>query len=193
MSLTQADLDRRIRAASRDDTVRGLVFNAAFDLVRRVAGEDAARACDPEHVSHRLGFHSFLVEDFLRVAFAAARALAPSYGGADGALGAIGACVWGEVSRSVAGRTLMSLSAGDPRLFVDRIASGYRTVVSWGERTVAWEGERRARLRFERDFLDAPFHAGVLSAAMAATEAQRPQVNGRDAGFLAVELELSWS
>lgn len=192
MALTQAEVTRRIDATTRNDTVRGIVFNAAFDLVRREAGDEVARACDPEGTALRRDFHSYDIADFLRLSVVASRELARAHGGADGALTAIGARVWADVSRSILGRTLVSLADGDPHRLLEQVASGYGAVVSYGQRRVASQGEGYARLHFERDFLDVPFHCGVVTAALEATRARQVRVSGREVAFLAMELDVSW-
>jgi uncharacterized protein (TIGR02265 family) len=190
--MTQADLERRIDATGPEDWVRGIVFNSAFELVRRLSGDGVACACDPDGTGIRRDFHSYHAADFLRVVAAAARELARAHGGTDAAFAALGARMWRDVSRSVVGRTLASLADGDPRRLLEQIPDGYRAVVSYGERTVSWEGEREARLRFDRDLLVAPFHCGVVSAALEAAGARGVRASGRDVGFLAAEVEVSW-
>src|SRR5512134_2082623 len=99
MSLTTADLRKRIDAATSGDTVRGVVFNATFGLVRRHEGDEAARACDPLGKGSRSDFMNYDVRDFLEISYAAARALAPTHGGEDAAFLAIGAATWDALSR----------------------------------------------------------------------------------------------
>jgi uncharacterized protein (TIGR02265 family) len=192
MSLTTAELKRRIDAASTADTVRGIVFNATFALVRRHEGEEAARACDPLSKATRSDFMAFDVRDFLEVSHAAARVLAPTQGGEDGAFRAIGVSTWQALAGGMLGRTLLGLAHGEPRRLADLLGPGYRAVVSYGERTLTWRSERSALVRFERDFVVPPFHCGVLQTFLESLGGTHVRVAGRQTGFLEMEFDVSW-
>ncbi len=192
MPVDRKDLVARIAATTEADTSRGLNFNRLFDLVREVLGEDAARACDPLRKASRVDFFSYPVEDYLRVAWDAADRLEARLGSVD--------AVWGELGRrtvtgflaSALGRTIYALAGRDPRRFVAAGPAGYRSAVSYGERTVEWLGERRARLVFKRDFMVPAFHRAVMLAALEASEAKRPRVEARATSLLDSEYDLSW-
>lgn len=192
MPADRKDLVARIAATTEADTSRGLNFNRLFDLVREVGGEDAARACDPLRKASRVDFFSYPVEDYLRVAWDAADRLEARLGSVD--------AVWGELGRrtvtgflaSALGRTIYALAGRDPRRFVAAGPAGYRSAVSYGERTVEWLGERRARLVFKRDFMVPAFHRAVMLAALEASDAKRPRVEARATSLLDSEYDLSW-
>ncbi len=192
MPADRKDLVARIAATTEADTSRGLNFNRLFDLVREVGGEDAARACDPLRKASRVDFFSYPVEDYLRVAWEAADRLEARLGSMD--------AVWGELGRrtvtgflaSALGRTIYALAGRDPRRFVAAGPAGYRSAVSYGERTVEWLGERRARLVFKRDFMVPAFHRAVMLAALEASDAKRPRVEARATSLLDSEYDLSW-
>jgi uncharacterized protein (TIGR02265 family) len=192
MPADRRDLDARLAATTDADTSRGLNFNRVFDLVREVAGPDAARACDPQRKGSRVDFFSYPVADYLRVAWDAADHLERSFGSVD--------AVWEELGRrtvngflsSALGRTIHALAGRDPRRFVSAGPPGYRSAVSYGERTVEWLGERRARLVFRRDFMVPAFHRAVMLAALEASDAKSPRVEARATGLLDSEYDLTW-
>lgn len=192
MPVDRADFERRIAACEDSDTSRGLNFNRLFDMVRDHLGEDAARACDPQGKASRIDFFSYPVSDYLRCAWNAADRLETTMGGLD--------AVWTELGRrtvasflsSVLGRTIFSIAGRDPRRVISAGLSGYRSAVSYGERTVEWRGERAARVRFRRDFMVPAFHRAVMQTALEATEARNPRVEGRSVDLLDSEYELSW-
>jgi uncharacterized protein (TIGR02265 family) len=140
----------------------------------------------------RVDFFSYPVEDYLRVAWEAADRLEARLGSVD--------AVWGELGRrtvtgflaSALGRTIYALAGRDPRRFVAAGPAGYRSAVSYGERTVEWLGERRARLVFKRDFMVPAFHRAVMLAALEASDAKRPRVEARATSLLDSEYDLSW-
>jgi uncharacterized protein (TIGR02265 family) len=192
MPADRADLERRLAECRDEDTTRGLNFNRLFDLVRDHLGEDAARACDPQGKAARIDFFSYPVKEYLQVAWYAADRLEPKLGSVD--------AVWLELGRrtvtgflgSALGKTITALTGRDPRRFIAAGPAGYRSAVSYGERTVEWKGEKAARMTFRRDFMPPAFHRGVIAAALAASDAKDPRIEGRATGVLDSEYELRW-
>lgn len=186
------DLARRTAAATDADTSRGLNFNTLFALVRDQLGDAAAKACDPAGKGSRVDFFAYPVADYLRIAWAAADRLEGKLGGVEG--------VWRELGRrtvtgflaSAIGRTVFAMAGKDPRKVVAAGPAGYRTAVSYGDRRVEWLGEKQGRMLFKRDFMPAAFHAAVIQAALEATDAVKPAVRGREAGFLESTYDISW-
>jgi uncharacterized protein (TIGR02265 family) len=192
MPVDRADFERRIAECRDSDTSRGLNFNRLFDLVREHAGEDTARLCDPLGKASRTDFFSYPVADYLRCAWNAADRLEAKLGGVD--------AVWTELGRrtvagflsSVLGKTIFAIAGRDPRRIVSAGPAGYRSAVSYGERTVEWRGEKRARMVFRRDFMVPAFHRAVMLAALEASDARNPRVEGRAVGLLDSEYDISW-
>ena len=81
MPADRRDLEARLAAATPDDTVRGLIFNAVFSVVSEALGDAAARACDPSGKGGRIDFFTHPVADFLRTCWDAADLLEPALGG----------------------------------------------------------------------------------------------------------------
>jgi uncharacterized protein (TIGR02265 family) len=191
---TQLDLETRIAAATPEDTVRGLIFNALFDTIEEHLGEAAPAAVDPERRGHRTELFSYPVADFLRIAFAAAERLAPRLGSEDAAFRAFGYRATSNVFGSVIGATMLALAGrGGLRAVLAQAATGYRATVSYGVRTLEWRGERHARFVFVRDFLVPAFHCGVFAAAVDAIGATPLRIEGRETGPLAAEYEVVWA
>jgi uncharacterized protein (TIGR02265 family) len=193
MPTDAADLAHRLAAATAADTVRGLIFNAAFDVVRDALGPEQARAVDPQRKGSRIDFFSYPVADYLRIVFVAAEALAPKLGDADAAFRAFGSRALENVFASLLGRTILALANGDPRQLLSQVSAGYRATVAYGERTVTWPGERHARIHFRRDFLVPSFHCGVLEQALTSLGAQGAACAGRQTGFLELEIDARWA
>jgi uncharacterized protein (TIGR02265 family) len=187
------DLQRRIAASTIEDTVRGLIFNAGFAVIRDQVGEAVARRCDPVGTASRTEFFSYPVADYLRMAFAAAEELETRMGGTDAVLHAIGTRAIQLVLGSMLGRTLVSLAGSEPKRLLSQIHPGYRATVSYGERSIEWTGEKAGRAIFRRDFLLPAFHSGVLSGALVGMGCGDVRVKGRQTGFLDMEFDISWS
>lgn len=192
MPCDPADLRRRTAAASTRDTVRGLIFNAMFDVIREHAGEEVARRCDPRGEGHRTDFFGYPVAEYLEIAWCGADALEQTAESVDRAFWLFGHRAARTELASLIGRAFTSFVGRDPRRMMSNAAHGYRATVSYGQRRTEWLGDRHARLTFRRDFLVPPFHCGVLTAALEATGVRRIEVTGRQTGFLESEYEVTW-
>src|SRR5512141_3401493 len=192
MPADRRDLERRVAATTDADTSRGLNFNRLFDLVREKLGDEAARACDPHKKGSRTDFFSYPVAEYLRIAWDAADRLEPELGGVDRVFEELGRRTVTGFLGSVLGRTIYALAGRDPRRFVSAGPAGYRSAVSYGDRSVEWLGERKARLVFRRDFMVPAFHRAVMLAALEASDAKSPRVEGRATSLLDSEYDLSW-
>ncbi len=192
MPADRTDLARRLAECQPSDTSRGLNFNRLFDLVREHLGDQAARDCDPQGKGSRIDFFSYPVSEYLQIAWHAADRLEKKLGSVD--------AVWQELGRrtvmgflaSTLGRTIFALAGRDPRRFVASGPAGYRSAVSYGERTVEWKGERSARMVFKRDFMPAEFHRAVIATGLGASDARNPKVVARETGLLDSEYDVSW-
>ncbi len=192
MPADRKDLALRIAATTPADTSRGLNFNRLFGLVRDRLGKEAARACDPEGKGSRIDFFSYPVSDYLRIAWDAADRLERTLGSVD--------AFWEELGRrtvtgflsSALGRTLFAIAGRDPRRLISAGPSGYRSAVSYGERTVKWLGERHARLEFRRDFMVPAFHRAVILTALESSDARTPKVEARALGLLDSDYDITW-
>ncbi len=185
------ELDRRLAAATRRDTVRGVVFNATFEVVVELAGKPAAAACDPLGKGRRPEFFSYPVADYLRLAWAGADRVSAG-GDRDSVFHEFGARAARRWLGSPLAAALVAFTGRDPRRLIANVSNGYRNVVSYGRRSVEWVGERHARLAFRRDFLVPPFHCGVLAAALQITCGARFEVSGREVGFLESDYDVIW-
>lgn len=192
MPADRSDLSRRLAECTDADTSRGLNFNRLFDFVRERLGDDAARACDPAGKGSRTDFFSYPVSEYLQIAWYAADRLERELGSVDAVWDAFGRRTVTGFLGSAVGRTIFALAGRDPRRFVAAGPAGYRSAVSYGERTVEWKGDRAARMTFRRDFMPPAFHRGVIVAGLEASEARNPRVTARATGLLDSEYDIAW-
>jgi len=192
MPADPADLQRRIAATTPGDTVRGLIFNASFQVIREMGGGAAVEECDPAGTGSRVDFFAYPAADYLRLAWAAANRLEPKAGSAEKVFFALGRRSGSGVLSSTLGKTLVTLSGMDPRRLIGFTAAAYRATVSYGERTVAWKGERHAHVTFRRDFMVPPYHCGVFTGAVEAVGGKNVKVTGSQTGFLEAEYQVTW-
>lgn len=192
MPVDRKDLERRLAHCTDSDTSRGLNFNRLFDLVRERLGDEAARRCDPQGKAARTDFFSYPVADYLRIAWDAADRLEPAFGSTDAVFDELGRRTVTGFLSSVLGRTIFAIAGRDPRRFVSAGPAGYRSAVSYGDRSVEWLGEKRARMIFKRDFMPPTFHRAVILAGLGASDAKAPRVEARATGLLDSEYDISW-
>jgi uncharacterized protein (TIGR02265 family) len=191
MPVDRADLAARIAATTGGDTVRGLIFEAAFDVAIRHGSEPLARLCDPAGTGQRALFHSFPVSDLLRLSWDLAGRLEERLGSAEEVFFQIGRQATARVYDSMVGRTFLALGPS-PRMLLDQTPAAYRAMASFGERTVTWVDERHAQIHFTGDFLHPQHHRGIFMEALERLRLPAPSVEVRPAGFLATVYELSW-
>jgi len=194
MPTDRKDLEARLSAATPQDTARGLAFNALFDTIEEHLGPDATRELDPERKGHRLEFFSYPVADFLRISFDAADRLEKKLGSVDEAFRAFGYRTTSNVLGSMIGSTMLSLAGRNGlRALFGQAVTGYKAMVSYGERRLEWLGDRHARFTFKRDFLVPAYHCGVFLAGVDAVGAKPDRVEGRSTGRLDAVYEIVWS
>ncbi len=150
----ESDYERRIALATPGDTARGLFFNGVLAAVVTFGGEPALKRChsllnDKRFERRFIDFSSYPVSDFLRMALAATQVLSAQLGGAETTQRRLGMQATRDFLGSMAGRTLLLLSGSSPKRVIGNLASGYRSAVSYGERTVTLLGETRRPRRRE--------------------------------------------
>lgn len=190
MPADRQDLAARLAAATRDDTVRGVMFNALFDVVRERGSDALARQIDPDGTAKRTEFFSYPVASYLQLAWDGADALAREP--FDDVLYAFGHRGCAGVLGSRLGKTLLAFSSATFEGLLRQTANAYRGAVSYGDRSVEWVAPRHARITFRRDFLVPPFHCGVFAAGAEVIAAQGARVTGTQTGFLEAVYEVAW-
>lgn len=192
MTADREDLARRIAAATAEDTSRGLNYTTLFTMVREQLGADAAVQVDVLGKGHRVDFFSYPIAEYLASTWNALDLLAPKLGSVDAALAELGRRTIAGFFASAIGRTVFAISAKDPRRIVSGGPAGYRSAVSYGARSVEWDGPTKGRMIFKRDFMPPVFHQHVILAALDVCNAPRARVVGRETGFLDSVYEIEW-
>ena len=76
---------------------------------------------------------------------------------------------------------------------MNSLASGYKTAVSYGTRSVTWKGPTHCIFAMRRDFMPHPYHEGVLIQVLTAIGGKNVQAKGLRVGLLDTDYEISWS
>ncbi len=192
MPADRLDLAARLAAATKDDTIRGLAFNAAFDVVREHADEATVLLCDPSGKGKRADFSSYQVTDLLQVAWAVADRLERKLGSPDEAFFQIGYRSTAGVLGSMLGHTLLAFGRS-PRALISQVPTAFKATTGYGQRFVTWEGETSARVDFEHEFLPIPYLRGTIQAGLDAAGAKGASVEGRSPGFMKASFQVRWS
>jgi uncharacterized protein (TIGR02265 family) len=193
MPADRVDLARRLEAATAADTSRGLNYNTLFAFVAERLGPGVVRQVDVLGRGSRVDFFSYPVAEYLQTAWNAVDRLEVALGGAESVFEAIGQRTVTSFLDTMVGRTVFALAGRDPRRIISQGPSGYRSAVGYGHRSVEWMGPRKGRMIFTRDFMPVAFHRGAILAALQASEAKTPRVEGRETGFLDSVYEFEWT
>ncbi|MBN9681734.1 MULTISPECIES: DUF2378 family protein [unclassified Corallococcus] len=186
-------LTERCLAATPEDGARGMFFQGVVGVVNFLQGEEAAAKCLAASGLKDLNAGElYPVTRFLEMAAEATRLLKPQLGDWEQALRYIGTQATLDFLGSMFGRDLMQAAGRNPRKMLHHMVENYRVAVSYGERGVLWTGDHSARFVMRRDFMPAPYHEGVLQAALEAVGAQDVQVHGRQLSLLDTEYDVSW-
>lgn len=193
MPTDRKDLEARLAAARPADTARGLTFNALFDSLEEHLGPAAPKACDPAGKGHRTEFLSYPVADLLHIAFRGADLLEPVVGSVGLAFRGFGYRTTTAVFASRLGATLLAMVGHRGlRGILGQATTAYASVVSYGDRTLEWLGERHARFTCHRDFLPPDYHLGVLEAVADSVGVQIVILEGHATSRLDAVYELAW-
>lgn len=191
------DYERRLPHAKPGDTMRGMQFNAVFNAVKGAAGEQVLSQFrqslkDPALTQRFIDFSNYPVTDFLKLAAAATKVIAPHVGGQENAQRHIGKQTVTDFFTSMVGKTLLLLSGSSPAQVLARLPSGYSTSVNWGERSVTMLGENAARVSYRAGLMPPCHNEGSLMGILQAAKAKNPQVRSYPKGILDCDCEVTW-
>ena len=191
MSADRLDLAARIAAATKEDTIRGLAFNAAFDVVREHADEATVLVCDPAAKGKRADFSSYQVPDLLKVVWAVSDRLERKLGSPEEVFFQIGYRATAGVLGSMLGHTLLSFGRS-PKALLSQVPTAFKATTGYGQRFVTWEGERACRIDFEREFLPLAYLRGTIQAGLDAASGKNSSVEGSAPAFMKASFQVRW-
>lgn len=190
----EKDREIRLSKATPQDTVRGLFANGILDVVRNLAGDEAARRClDATGLPKFMDIFNYPIAPHLELVFAGARMLAPRFGSVEEALRQLGRRSTGDFLGSAAGKTMKLLARGEPKRLVETLPTAYRVSMTFGAQKIEWTGPTSGRYTLKRDFIPVPCHEGVLTALIETAKVGNVKVHGWSTGPLDSEYVFSWS
>jgi uncharacterized protein (TIGR02265 family) len=192
MPADRIDLAARVAAATKDDTIRGLAFNAAFDVVRAHADEATVLLCDPSGKGKRADFSSYPVPELLEVVWAVADRLERRLGSPEDVYFQIGYRATAGVLGSMLGHTLLAFGR-TPRALLSQVPSAFKATTGYGQRFVTWDGEQACRIDFDHEFLPLAYLRGTIQAGLDAAGGKNASVVGAVPGFMKATFEVRWA
>jgi len=191
MSADRLDLAARIAAATKDDTIRGLAFNAAFDVVREHADEPTVLLCDPAGKGKRADFSSYAVPELLQVVWAVSDRLERKLGSPEEVFFQIGYRATAGVLGSMLGHTLLAFGRS-PRSLISQVPTAFKATTGYGQRFVTWEGDTSARIDFDHEFLPLHYLRGTIQAGLDAAGCKQSSVEGSMPAFMRAVFQVRW-
>lgn len=191
--LTRLGLRERLARATPADTLRGLLFNGALDLLRTSADEEAVRRCRLMLAQSRFfDFFNYSVFDFLRLAFNTAQYISMRQGGFEAALRQLGQRGMKDYLASMAGKAFVNFARDDARRLLTSTPLLFHSLTSYGERSLEWLGPRSCRLVMKRDFMPVVYQEGALHTLVEVLPLKCVRVKGYTVGPLDSEYLISW-
>lgn len=190
------DLAQRLLQATSNDTCKGMFFNGLFMAVGATNGEEGLARLKAASPSRKfVDFFNYPISDFLPLAWLAAEVVG---GGAspeqlEEGIRSIGRQATDDFLATAVGKTLLLLSGSDPRRLMNSLASGYKTAVSYGSRTVTWHGPTHCLFSMRRDFMPHAYHEGVLERVVTLVGGRDAKVVGTRVGLMDADYDVSWS
>lgn len=191
--LSISDLADRLRFANEDDTCKGMFFNGVLSASEKLLGA-AARAQVVSVLPEKkyVDFFNYAISTFLPAAFAAAKLLQGTQGDFDASMRKLGQQAIDDFLATAVGRTLVTVSAGEPRRLMRAAPVAYKTAVSYGQRETILTSDNSCVFKMRRDFMPHPYHEGVFTAVLRALGCQDVVVQGRRVGLFDADYDVSW-
>jgi len=191
--LTISDLSDRLRFANADDTCKGMFFNGVLVATEKLLGTScraAVAAMLPE--KKYVDFFNYPIASFLPAAFQASKLLMPGMGSFDSAIRKLGEQAIDDFLATAVGRTLVTVSAGEPKRLMRAAPVAYKTAVSYGSRETIVTSENSCVFKMRRDFMPHAYHEGVFTAVLRALGCHDVKVQGRRLGLFDADYDVSW-
>ncbi|WP_257449796.1 DUF2378 family protein [Archangium lipolyticum] len=191
---TKAHVERNLGLASPRDTARGMFFNGALEVVRKLGGEAVAQRCrKATGESKHLDFFNYPVATFLMLCLTAAKEVGSQLGGCEQTLRLIGEQSAKDFLSSTAGKTLLLLAGQDVKRILKQVPSAYSTAVSYGTRTMTCTPyEKSGHFVIHHDFLPQAYHEGILRGVLLTAGVDHLRIKGYTTGPLDSEYEFFW-
>lgn len=191
--LTIGDLGERLKAATAQDTCKGMFFNGVLAATESVLGAEAVEAVQATLPEKKyIDFFNYPISTFLPAAFKAARMIQGSSGDFNAAMRRLGESAIDEFLATPVGRTLVTVSSGEAKRLMRAAPTAYKTAVSYGTRETVVLSDTSCVFKVRRDLMPHPYHEGVFIAVLRAIGTKDVVVRGERLGLLDADYHISW-
>jgi uncharacterized protein (TIGR02265 family) len=187
------ELEHRLALGGPEDTLRGLFFTGALEVVRGLEDPAALERCIQAAGGERfMAFFSYPVGTLNRLLYAAAWELSGRHDGFSGAMRYLGQRIAPVYLQSGAGRVLLMLAGGEPRRMLDGIPSAYRTAIQHGVCSVQWSGPTHGRVILQGNTLPMEYIEGAVRGLFESSKVADVKTTGRQVSLRDMEIDVSW-
>ncbi|MGB8933408.1 MAG: DUF2378 family protein [Anaeromyxobacteraceae bacterium] len=189
----RADLEMRKALATSDQVVRGALVQQVLEYVRERAGEEATRGGFARPLQDKALFSPVSALEFLELLGEALEKLAPGGVTSGRFYREIGRRAVFAIRDATIGRTMVSMSGGDPAQLFERLGSGPSILVAFGERRVTEVSRGRGRVVFTGSLLPPAIFAGMYCAMAEVVGARDVQCESTEPALGDTEHVITWS
>ncbi len=189
------DLSERLANATEADTCKGMFFNGLFRAVESLGPAQFAAFKDRAQGRKYVDFFNYTLLEFLPLAYFAAELVGGGRTPAqlESGIRTLGRQATDDFVNTAVGKTLMLLANHDARRLMPSLATGYKTAVSYGTRTLTWSSRTAGIFAMRRDLMPHPYHEGVLIQVLTAVGAKDVRVVGTRLALFDTDYDFSWS
>ena len=176
-------VQQRRGALTPADTCQGMYIGAVLGMVTREFGAEAIDKLRVEREVPKtvVPFFRYPVSILLHVADGAAHLLVKhrllTY---EDALFAVGKSLIATYFDSPVGKTMVSLSGGNPHRILGVGPAAYQATYSFGTRSYTKVGEREGAFKYQGDYLGAVMSLGIIKSGMEIASSVKPVVTVED-------------
>jgi uncharacterized protein (TIGR02265 family) len=189
---TEEELKWRLSLIPPDSLMRGLFHNSLLELVRRLEGDEAVKACLEGCGETRfLDFFNYAHHSYITLLYASAHRMSARFGGFERAMWEIGYDGGKAFYASAAGKVLILMAQGDPRRLLSNIPTGMQTAARHVNLTVTLTGPRSGIL-VKHEVMPRQHTEGGLQAMCEVAKVKGAKVTSRPLGPTENEYEVTW-
>jgi uncharacterized protein (TIGR02265 family) len=190
------ELQKRRARLTPEDTCQGMYITSVLSLATKEFGPEVARslAGEREVPVKLVPFFRYPVTHLLALADGTAHLMSKQKAIVyEEALFLVGKSLISTYFDSPVGKTMISLSGGNPHRILQIGPAAYKATFSFGSRTYTRKGEREGIFQFETDYLGPVISCGVLKCGLEISTKVQAEVTGaRGGSSLDFTVAIKW-
>ncbi|HEY1086395.1 MAG TPA: TIGR02265 family protein [Archangium sp.] len=189
----RTDNEQRLARLHPSDTIKGLFIRRYLDLCEELGGaalRDRGLECLDE--KRIFDFVNYPYASIVRMGTLLSLELAPRYPSVDAWLRDMGRLATVSYLRSLLGRAFLSTLSPSPRAMLTGMPWAIKTTFAFGERSVAFPGEKHCVFSCRGDFSPAASNAGAVQSAIEEVGAKDVVVTVQSVDLFNYDLDVRW-